>query len=163
MLKKIYLAISLLCLALLGFALFVQYIGWEGELYAPCPLCILQRVAYLGVAMMCLAAYFSDVLRRFFHALASVFSLFGLGVVFRHIWVIYHPTVSCGLDPLEVWINQWAIVRWFDWLLKADGLCSAPLPPILGLTVPFWSLVWLTAITTILLLTLVNPTNKKLA
>lgn len=162
MLKKIYLGIALFCLTLLSFALFVQYIGWNGELYAPCPLCILQRVAYLGIAMACLGAYFSNALRRFFHVLASTFSLFGLGVVFRHIWVIFHPTVSCGLDPLEVWINQWAIVRWFDWLLKADGLCSAPLPPIFGLTVPIWSLVWLTVLTTILLLTLVSSLNKKI-
>ena len=156
-----YLYLSFMSLGLVAFAVVLQQVGYQGVSFLPCPLCILQRVAYLGIAMACLGAYFSNALRRFFHVLASTFSLFGLGVVFRHIWVIFHPTVSCGLDPLEVWINQWAIVRWFDWLLKADGLCSAPLPPILGLTVPFWSLVWLTAITTILLLTLVSALNKK--
>jgi disulfide bond formation protein DsbB len=76
-------------------------------------------------------------------------------------WVIYHPTISCGLDPLEVWINQWSLVHWFDWLLKADGLCSAPLPPILGLTVPVWSLVWLTLLTIVLLFTWASFKGEK--
>jgi disulfide bond formation protein DsbB len=41
--KNIYLVVSVLCLSLIGFALFLQYVGWEGVLYQPCPLCILQR------------------------------------------------------------------------------------------------------------------------
>jgi disulfide bond formation protein DsbB len=27
-------------------------------------------------------------------------------------------------------------------VFKADGLCSAPYPPILGLTIPQWALFW---------------------
>jgi disulfide bond formation protein DsbB len=150
--KKIYLLIASFCLALVGFALYIQHQGWAGVLYAPCPLCILQRMAYLGIAFACLGAYFFETRKKFFHLIATVFSLFGSGVVLRHLWVIFHPTVSCGLDPLEVWINQWTIVRWFDWLLKADGLCSAQLPPVFGLSVPVWSLLCLIAVTGVLLI-----------
>ena len=155
MLKKTYLALAALCLLLLSFALWLQHIGWGGELYAPCPLCVLQRLSYLGVAIACVGACFSKVWQRLFGAIAVIFSMFGLGVVVRHICVIYNPTVSCGLDPLEVWINQWTVVRWFDWFFKADGLCSAPLPPVLGLSVPFWSLIWLSLLTVTLLLELI--------
>ena len=123
--KNIYLLVSAFCLSLVGCALFVQYIGWEGVLYPPCPLCILQRVAYLGIAKACIWAYFFQAWRRLFHGIACIFSLFGVGVALRHMWVIYHPTIFCGLDPLEVWINQWSMVRRFDWLLKADGLFNA--------------------------------------
>lgn len=149
--KNNYFLILLLCLALVGFALYVQHIGWDGFLYAPCPLCIFQRLAYIGIAIACLFAGLLKSWQKFFHALALIFALFGLGVVLRHLWVIFHPGVSCGLDPLEVWINQWSIVQLFDWLFKADGLCSAPLPPILGLSVPVWSLIWLMILTGVLL------------
>jgi len=149
--KNKYLLIPLLCSALIGFALYVQHIGWGGFLYAPCPLCILQRLAYIGIAVACVFAGFIKSWQTFFHAMALIFALLGVGVALRHLWVIFHPGASCGLDPLEVWINQWAIVQWFAWLLKADGLCSASLPPIFGLSVPVWSLTWLVILTAILL------------
>lgn len=161
--KNIYLIFASCCLALVGFALWIQHIGWEGVLYAPCPLCILQRVAYLGIATACMLAYFSKAWKLWFHAIAGVCSLFGLSVVLHHMWVIFHPTVSCGWDPLEIWINQWSMVRKLNWLFQADGLCSAPLPPVFGLSVPVWSLVCLSILTIALFSTWIVARKKSLA
>jgi disulfide bond formation protein DsbB len=81
-------------------------------------------------------------------------SLFGLGVASRHVWILSHPEVSCGIDPLETWINQFQIVNGLPWLFKADGFCTAQLPLIFGLAVPVWSLIWFVLLTGILLVTL---------
>jgi len=83
--------------------------------------------------------------------LATLFALFGLLVAGRHIWVLFHPDTSCGIDPLETWINQFEIVRGLPWLFKADGLCSAQLPPIFGLQLPQWSFIWFAIIFIVLL------------
>lgn len=79
----------------------------------------------------------------------------------RQLWVIAHPNVSCGIDPLEVFINQIALTQSVPWFFKADGFCSAPLPPLLGLSVPVWSLIWLSILTLVLLIGLIFSFSKK--
>jgi disulfide bond formation protein DsbB len=140
--KNSYLFIFIACSCLLGFALYIQHIGWLGVHYPPCPLCILQRIAFLLIALMCLMAYCFEKTRKVFYFLALLASLSGLAIALRHQWVIAHPEFSCGLDPLEVFINQFNIVQMAPSFFKADGFCSMPLPPILFLSVPSWSLLF---------------------
>ena len=131
----------LFCCFLLSIALFLQHVGLNGIHYPPCPLCILQRIGFLLVGISCLLAYFFSRSRLVFDLLAWLASLFGLLVALRHAYVIAYPQISCGLDPLEVFINQFDIVQTFSFFFKADGFCSSPLPPIIGLSVPNWSLI----------------------
>jgi disulfide bond formation protein DsbB len=156
-----YLYFSLTCLGLLGAALWLQHYGYSGINFAPCPLCILQRIGYLGIASACLLAFLFKPLRRLLHLAAIGFGLFGLIVAGRQIWVIIHPTVSCGLDPLEVFINQFGLTQSAPWFFKADGFCSAPLPPLLGLSVPVWSLIWFSILLSSLIITLLISTTKR--
>jgi disulfide bond formation protein DsbB len=160
MFKNFYLLICLLCCSLMGFALVIQHHGWQGVLYPPCPLCILQRVAFLGVAI---ASFFAYLLSRFripFHFLGLLAALCGLAIALRHQWVIYHPEAACGLDPLEVFINQFEIVGALPFFFKADGFCSMPLPPILYLSVPEWSLLFFCALTLMLTIGLFYKSRK---
>ena len=140
--KTYYLTLFLICSFLLAFALWIQHDGWFGVLYPPCPLCIFQRVAFLMIALFCLCALLFYSLKRIFHYLALLFAVLGLATALRQQWVIAHPEASCGLDPLEVWINQLPIVHAVPSFFKADGFCSMPLPPILFLSVPMWSLLF---------------------
>ncbi len=140
--KSSYLFISLLCFFLLSVALFLQHVGINGVHYPPCPLCILQRIGFLLVGLSCLLAFFIPKLRITFHLLAMLATLFGLIIALRHAYVIAYPEISCGLDPLEVFINQFEIVKALPFFFRADGFCSMPLPPIFGLSVPIWSLIW---------------------
>jgi disulfide bond formation protein DsbB len=78
---------------------------------------------------------------------------YGVSVAARQVWLLSHPEISCGIDPLEVWINQFQLAKGLPWLFKADGLCSAKLPSILGLQVPEWSLFWFGVLLLILLIT----------
>jgi protein dithiol:quinone oxidoreductase len=140
--KTSYLLVSLVCFCLLGVALFLQHVGFNGVHYPPCPLCILQRIGFLFVGLSCLFAFFITKARISFHLFALLASLFGLIIALRHAYVIAYPEISCGLDPLEVFINQFEIVQALPFFFKADGFCSMPLPPIFGLSVPNWSLIW---------------------
>ena len=138
-----YLSFSAICLSLLSLALWLQHHGYQGVNFAPCPLCVLQRIAYLGMAAICLLALGFKNFRWIFNITSIGFLSFGLAVATRHLWVIAHPETLCGLDPLEVFINQFGLTQSVPWFFKADGFCSAPLPPLLGLSVPVWSFIWL--------------------
>jgi disulfide bond formation protein DsbB len=159
--KSFYYYLILICLALLLAALWLQHLGYDGVNYAPCPLCILQRIGYAGIALSCLFAIGFYRFKFLFHSIATLFSIFGLSVAIRQLWVIAHPNVSCGLDPLEVLINQIALTQYVPWFFKADGFCSAPLPPLLGLSVPVWSLIWFSILTLTLLIGFIFIGSKK--
>ena len=148
-----YLSLSLFSLGLVTFAVILQQVGYQGVSFLPCPLCILQRVAYLGIAIFCFLAVGIAPLRKLFHGLAVISTAFGFSVAARQVWLLSHPEISCGIDPLEVWINQFQLAKGLPWLFKADGLCSAKLPAILGLQVPEWSLFWFGVLFFVLLIT----------
>ena len=143
------------------FAIILQQTGYQGVSFLPCPLCILQRVGYLGVAIACLLAAGIPRLKKLFHGLAILAAGYGLAVAGHHVWLLSHPSESCGIDPLELWINQFQLANNLPWLFKADGLCSAKLPAILGLQVPEWSLVWFSVLMLVLLVTFLrkSPTE----
>jgi disulfide bond formation protein DsbB len=111
-------------------------------------------VGYLGITTFCFLAASFTLLRKPFHLLATFSAAYGCSIAGRQVWLLSHPETSCGSDPLETWINQIQLAEGLPWLLKADGLCSAKLPAILGLQVPEWSLLWFTIFLAILLFTL---------
>ena len=153
MTRSQYLYLSLLSLALVVFAVILQQTGYQGVSFLPCPLCILQRVGYLGIAVFSFLAGGFNPLRKLFHILATLSAAYGASVAARQVWLLSHPENSCGIDPLETWINQFQLAKGLPWLFKADGLCSAKLPAILGLQVPEWSLLWFVVLLLVLLIT----------
>jgi disulfide bond formation protein DsbB len=136
-------------LGVLGGALWMQHQG-----YAPCPLCILQRMAYLGVLGFALMAM--GLIRRggavgsnLVLSLGALSALAGLGVAGRHVWLVLHPGQTCGLDPLATVINRWRITQWFPWMFRADGFC-ADTPKLFGLALPVWSALGFALLATLL-------------
>ncbi len=125
-------------LGVLGGALWMQRQG-----FAPCPLCILQRMAYLAVLGFALVA--AATARRSSAAVAAtalvlgvVSAIAGFGVAARHVWLVLHPGQTCGLDPLATVINSWSLTHWFPSMFRADGFC-ADTPSLFGVSLPFWS------------------------
>ena len=160
MTRSQYLYLSLFSLCLVVFAVVLQQTGYQGVSFLPCPLCILQRIGYLGVAIFCFLAAGVSPLRKLFHSLATLSAAYGFSVAARQVWLLSHPENSCGIDPLETWINQFQLAQGLPWLFKADGLCSAKLPAILGLQVPEWSLFWFGVILIILLIGFFRTTRN---
>lgn len=135
--RHIFIAISFLCIGFILFALYLQLV-WK---VLPCPMCVLQRYAFIGIAICCVAGLLTKKL-RFTAFLAFIVSLIGMGLAIYQLWVINHPDIQCGRDPLEQAINNLWTARAMPVLFRSESLCSDFIEPIIGLTPPQWSLVW---------------------
>lgn len=137
--KPILFLVALVALALLGAGLYLQHV----KDMQPCPLCVIQRYAFAAVALICLI--FVALPRRMARvgaSLGALAAISGIAVAGWHLWVKAHPTESCGIDPLETSLNTIPTANLLPFLFKADGLCSTEYDPILGLSIPQWSIVW---------------------
>jgi len=146
--KPVLLAVALVSFALLGVALYLQHV----ENMLPCPLCIIQRYAFAAIGMICLAfAILPRGATKTGAYLGVLAALGGAGVAGWHLWVKAHPTVSCGIDPLETSLNKVPTAQLMPFLFKADGLCTTEYEPIFGLSIPQWSLTWFAIIGIVLI------------
>ncbi len=146
--KPVLLAVGFISIALVGFALYLQHV----EEQMPCPLCVIQRYAFIALALVCFVfAALPRGATRFGAGLGILTALAGAGVASWHIWVKAHPTISCGIDPLETALNRYPTANLLPFLFKADGLCATEYPPILGLSNPQWSLIWFVTFALILI------------
>ncbi|MCA1324259.1 disulfide bond formation protein B [Herbaspirillum sp. alder98] len=137
--KSLYLLVALVSIALLGFAMYLQIV----EEMQPCPLCVIQRYMFVLIAAFSLLAYFlPPSARRAGAGLGLLAAIGGAGTAGWHLWVKAHPGVSCGVDPLETSLNQILPAKLFPQMFSADGFCSAPWPPVFGLQIPTWALIW---------------------
>ncbi len=135
--RHFLIAVLLLCTGFILFALYLQLV-WK---MLPCPLCVLQRYAFIAVGVCCALGLFTKKVRVFAVG-AFLCSLAGIGLAVWQLWIIGHPAIQCGRDPLEAAINGLWPARWMPVLFHSDSLCGDILDPILGLTPPQWSLVW---------------------
>lgn len=146
--KPVLVAVAIASLALLGYALYLQH----AQDMLPCPLCIIQRYVFALIAVICLL--FAALPRgaiKFGAFLGALTAIGGTGVAGWHLWVKAHPTVSCGIDPLETSLNRIPTAELLPFIFKADGLCSTEYAPILGLSIPQWSLAWFALFAVLLL------------
>jgi disulfide bond formation protein DsbB len=139
--KPVLALVALIAIGLLGVGLYLQLV----QEMLPCPLCILQRYAFALTALVCLITVaLPNQYLRAGAALASLAAITGAGIAIRHLWVKAHPTISCGIDVLEVFLNKIVFANWLPTLFEADGLCATEYDPILGLSIPAWALIWFT-------------------
>ncbi len=137
--KPVLLAVAIASLALLAVALYLQHV----EKMQPCPLCIIQRYAFAAVALICVVfAVLPRSAAKAGAGLGALAALAGAGVAGWHLWIKAHPSTSCGIDPLETSLNTIPTAKLLPFLFQADGLCTTDYAPILGLSIPQWSLVW---------------------
>jgi protein dithiol:quinone oxidoreductase len=137
--KPVLIGAALASLFLLGVGLFMQHVMKQ----LPCPLCVLQRYAFAAIALICLAtAALPQRALKGGALLGLLAALSGAGVAIYHLWIISHPSMSCGIDPLETSLNTIPTAKLMPFLFYADGLCTTVYPPIFGLSMPLWALIW---------------------
>lgn len=135
--RTILFAVALACLTVLGMALYYQHV----KNMAPCPLCVFQRYAFLFAGIFALVAALVQKPKPWI-ALALVSALAGLGTVAKHLYVLANPGFSCGIDPMETFLNKIPTAEYLPWIFRADGLCESAGDPVLFLTIPTWSAIW---------------------
>ncbi|MFZ6770517.1 disulfide bond formation protein B [Undibacterium sp. Di26W] len=137
--KKILLSIAVICIALLGAALYLQIV----EKMLPCPYCIFQRYAFALVAVFCIVAVgLQGAGHRLATGMALISSMVGLAAAGKHVWIMSTPSMSCGIDPLETGLNKMLMAQVWPAMFRADGLCETPYPPTLGLSLPAWAAIF---------------------
>ena len=149
--RTLLLAVAATCFALVGFALYLQH----AKDMLPCPLCVIQRYAFLAAGIFSLVAALSNK-PKVWIALATAGALTGVGYVAKHLYVLANPGFSCGIDPMETFLNKIPTAELMPWLFRADGLCEDASDTLLGLSIPQWSGVWFVIITIALLFALVR-------
>lgn len=132
--RTLLLAIAFTCFALIGGALYFQHV----KMMSPCPMCVIQRYAYLFAGIFALVAA-SVKSPRPWTALSLVSALVGAGFVAKHLYVLANPGFSCGIDPMETFLNKIPTATAMPWLFQAEGLCSDAGDLVLGLSIPQWS------------------------
>ena len=135
--RTLLLAIAFACFALLGAALYLQHV----QDLLPCPLCVIQRYLFLAIGVCALIGALGGK-PKLGAGLAALGALGGLGVVGKHLWVLAHPGLSCGIDPMETMLNKIPTAEYLPWIFRADGLCEDARDTLLGLSIPQWSAVW---------------------
>lgn len=143
--RRILALISLVCLGLLAFGLYLQHVvGLE-----PCPMCIVQRYA---MVLVVLVAGFGATRKGKPALLASswvllLLSAMGAFVAARQSWLQWYPpeVLSCGRD-LYGMIENFPLQRVVPMIFKGSGDCSAVDWTFLGGSIANWSFLCFCAI-----------------
>ena len=137
--KRFLVLLGLICLALIGGALYMQIVLGE----APCPLCILQRYELLLIAIFAFIGAAMPTRRSMtvFEVLVVLSAIGGIVAAARHVFILANPAVSCGLDVLQPIVDGLPLASIFPLGFQVDGFCSTPYPPVLGLSLAQWALV----------------------
>ncbi|KQQ88346.1 disulfide bond formation protein B [Massilia sp. Leaf139] len=140
--RSVLLAIALVSFALVAVAVYLQL----AHDMLPCPLCVIQRYAFLGIGFAALIGALSDRI-RVGAGVALLAALGGLATVGKHLYVLANPGFSCGIDPMETMLNKIPTATLMPWLFQADGLCENATDGLFGLSIPQWSAVWFVLLT----------------
>jgi protein dithiol:quinone oxidoreductase len=149
--QTILLITAITSLALVGVALYLQFV--EGMM--PCPLCVIQRYAFILLAIGCFIGLLGPTLWRKIGCTIGLYaSISGIGVAAHQLYVIAHPEIKCGVDPVQTAVNNLPFANWLPSVFLAEGMCGVYYDPLLGLSIPQWSLVWFVIFTVVLLVVL---------
>ncbi len=137
-------AVALVAGGLIALALALQFT----QDIEPCPLCILQRYAFVLVAACAgVAALAPRRAGTVAAVLGIAFALTGAGIATWHVWLQFHPpTVSqCG-PGLAYLVGNLPLGRALPRIFQGYADCSEIDWTFLGLTIPGWALLWLLAL-----------------
>lgn len=154
--RPLYLISFLTCVALLLIALYMEHVMDM----VPCPLCIIQRVVFVLIGLVSLAALVHNPLprdeahsraaaSRAYAAVITVFALFGGAVAGRQVWLQHQPPEmlpSC-LPSLDYMIDVLPFRDMLGLLFSGTADCAAVTWTFLGMSIAEGTLIAFTFFT----------------
>jgi disulfide bond formation protein DsbB len=140
--RFIFAASFAMCAGLVSFGLVLQHAkGLE-----PCPMCILQRYAFVAIAAIALIAAIHNprqIGRRVYGGLLALAAIAGGGVAMRHVYLEHNPPqiYDCGAD-FGYMLESFPLADLLPMIFKGTGDCTKVLWRFLGLSIAEWALVW---------------------
>ncbi len=134
----------LICAGMMGFALYAQHV----LLLDPCPLCILQRFAVIGLGIVFLAAALHNpgrTGRRVYATLLVLIGAAGAGVAAWHVRLQNLPpeeVPGCG-PGLEYIYDNFPLKDALGMIFRGSGECAEVVWRFLGLSMPTWVVIGL--------------------
>lgn len=133
----------LACAGLLAFGYYLQYV----EQQEPCPLCMLQRVAFLDMMIVFAIAAVHAPQRRgalVYSGLLVVMAALGGAIAGRQVWLQHLPpekVPACG-PGLEYMLDRFPLGEALQKIFAGSGECAEAGWRFLGLTIAGWALLW---------------------
>jgi len=137
-----YLLGFLVCVGLLGYAVYVQAaLGIE-----PCPLCIFQRIAFMIMAAFFLIGAIhgpGPTGRRVYALLVLLGGAAGIGVAAYHIWVQHQPPDPlAGCAPgFTYMVDNFPISKVLKMVFSGHADCAVVNWTLFGFSMPEWTLL----------------------
>lgn len=131
------------CAGLIAYALYVQF----GMLMLPCPLCILQRIAFAALGLVFLLGGLHSPRGRVGRAIYGLLALLpaaaGAGVASRHVWIQSLPAEDvplCTSMGLDYMVESMGPLKALSKVLAGSGECAKVDWTLLGFSMPAWTL-----------------------
>lgn len=137
--RRVLALICAACVAMLAFGMYLQY----GQGLEPCPMCIVQRYALIGVAVFTgLGSLRGGGWLKGWGALALLSAGFGAFVAARQSWLQWNPPeiASCGRDFYGM-IESFPLSRAIPMIFRGSGDCTAIDWTFLGGSIANWSFI----------------------
>jgi disulfide bond formation protein DsbB len=138
---------ALICAVLLAYGYYLQYVQGLN----PCPLCMVQRLFFYAVGIVCVIAAVHGPGRTGAAVYATLMGLFALGgaaIASRQVWLQHLPpdkVPQCGPD-LFFMLENFPLSQALKKLVQGSGECAAVDWTFLGLSIAEWSLAWFVAL-----------------
>ncbi len=148
--RPLYLISFLACVTLLLIALYMEHAMG----LVPCPLCIIQRVAFILIGLVSLAAMLHNPLpraetdgrtaaSRVYAAFITLLALFGAAIAGRQVWLQHQPPEmlpSC-LPSLDYMIDVLPFRDMLGLLFSGTADCAAVTWTFLGMSIAEGTLI----------------------
>jgi len=153
--RRVWALICIACLGLLSFGLYLQHgLGLE-----PCPMCIVQRYAWVLIAVVSLLGALSPDGLAVWIVGGWTLALAGGGayVAARQSWLQWYPpeVVSCGRDFYGM-VETFPLRQAIPMIFRGSGDCTAVDWTFLGGSIANWSFVCFVGVILLTLATLVR-------
>jgi len=143
--RVVNLAGASICVASVLIAIFYM----ERVLHlAPCPLCILSRyvICIMGVIFFVGLIDNQRFISQFVYTGINIlFAALGIAIAGRHMWIQYHPSVTCSIGPASK-----SIIGYITKAFAGSSDCAKNDWQFLGMTVPEQTLVLFIGLTILL-------------
>ncbi|HEX9876546.1 MAG TPA: disulfide bond formation protein B [Gammaproteobacteria bacterium] len=129
--------------ALMAYALYAEHVlGLEA-----CPLCIFQRMAFIGLGAVFLVAALHNpagLAARAYGVVLIAVAAVGAGIAGRHVYIQNLPAEqvpACG-PGLDYIMDAFPLLEALELVFTGSGECAVVNWSFLGLSMPGWTFIW---------------------
>ena len=154
--KKINILLSISTIMIVTLAIILEkYLALK-----PCTLCMLQRATFVMIGLCFLLSAFLVNRKKayyFIFGINTFFILLGVAISIRLIYLQYFPDPfeTCGAS-LDFVLKHYPILEILEFVLKGSSNCQKEQIAILGIQLPWWSMIMFVGYLVMNILVLLN-------